>query len=54
MSPSTSTSIDLSTTESTVEQDIIEGFGFTLGGVIASVILIWFGGEQIKKVVSGK
>lgn len=54
MSPSASTSIDLSTTESTLEQDIIGGFGFALGGVIASVFLIWFGGKQIKKVVSGK
>lgn len=51
MSPSSSL---IDTTESTLEQDIISGFGFALGGVLASVILIWFGGKQIKKVLSGK
>jgi hypothetical protein len=48
MSPSPSDS-----TETVVIQDIIGGFGFALGGVIASVLLIWLGGSRIKKVLKG-
>lgn len=42
---------NFSATEQAVEQDIIGGFGFALGGVLASVILLWFGGKQIKKAL---
>jgi hypothetical protein len=42
-----------SDTNQIIEQDIIGGFGFALGGVIASLILIWIGGARIKKVLRG-
>lgn len=48
---SSNTSSSFTSTEQAVEQDIIGGFGFALGGVLASVILLWVGGKQIKKVL---
>jgi hypothetical protein len=51
MSPTTNSNSNVSNTEQQIEQDIIGGFGFALGGVLASVILLWFGGKQIKKAL---
>jgi hypothetical protein len=52
MSPSASSTSEDSTVN-IIEQDVIEGFGFALGGVIASIVLIWVGGNRIKKLLKG-
>lgn len=34
-----------------IEQDVVSGFGFAIGGVLASVFLIWLGGKKAKKIL---
>lgn len=52
MTPSpNSSSSSTDQVEQAVEQDIISGFGFAIGGVVASVILIWIGGSKVSKIL---
>lgn len=34
-----------------LEEEIVSGFGFALGGVLLSVLVIWLGGEGLKKKI---
>lgn len=34
-----------------LEEEIVSGFGFALGGVLLSVLVLWLGGEGLKKKI---